>query len=151
MCCTRLAKNTRRKKTPSRHHRTNLSGYIFTTKACIDNRKNVVKQQYLLHMSSQYGELRLTNGWDPFGTPRQISTGFASSLRCCTDVAQRRSTRLCRMFGCLLGWYTIHLWGLLPPNGILPAAKLTLRPQVCIFLYCHRYCTALEQRPSAEL
>jgi len=26
--------------------------------------KNLVKQQYLLHMSSQYGELRLTSGWD---------------------------------------------------------------------------------------
>jgi len=36
-------------------------GYIFTTKARIDNRKNFVKQQYLLHMSSQYGELRPTS------------------------------------------------------------------------------------------
>jgi len=28
------------KTLPSRHHRTTLSGYIFETKACIDNRKN---------------------------------------------------------------------------------------------------------------
>jgi len=41
-----------------------LSGYIFATKARIDNRKKLVKQQYLLHMSSQYGELRPTNGLD---------------------------------------------------------------------------------------
>ena len=27
--------------------------------------KKLVKQQYVLHMSSQYGELRPTNGWDP--------------------------------------------------------------------------------------
>jgi len=27
------------KKSPSRHHRTTLSGHVFTTKACIDNRK----------------------------------------------------------------------------------------------------------------
>jgi len=27
------------KKSPSAHHRTNLSGYIFATKACIDNQK----------------------------------------------------------------------------------------------------------------
>jgi len=40
----------------------NWSGYIFATKAHIDNRKKIVKQQYLFHMSSQYGELRLTNG-----------------------------------------------------------------------------------------
>ena len=42
-------------------------GYIFATKACIDNRnKKLVKQQYLPFMSSQYGELRPTNGWDLF-------------------------------------------------------------------------------------
>jgi len=44
------------------NHRTTLSGYIFATKACIDNRKKLVKQQYLLHMSPQYGELRPTIG-----------------------------------------------------------------------------------------
>ena len=61
-----------RQKSPSGHHRTTLSGYIFATKARIDNRKRhisiigkkLVKQQYLLQMSSQYGELRPTNGWD---------------------------------------------------------------------------------------
>ena len=40
----------------------NLSGYIFATKACIDNRKKRFRQQYLFHMSSQYGELQPTNG-----------------------------------------------------------------------------------------
>ena len=34
-----------------------MSGYIFTTKARIDNRKKTFKQQYLLHMSPQYAEL----------------------------------------------------------------------------------------------
>jgi len=51
-------------KTLSAHHHTTLSGYIFATKACIDNRKKIVKQQYLFHISSQYGELRPTNWWD---------------------------------------------------------------------------------------
>jgi len=32
---------------PSGHHRTTLSGYVFTTKARIDNRKKLVKQQFL--------------------------------------------------------------------------------------------------------
>ena len=54
----------RRQKSPSGHYRTILSGYIFATKVRIDNRKKIVKQQYLLHMSAQYGELRLTSGWD---------------------------------------------------------------------------------------
>jgi len=89
--CTRLAGNAGPKKIAknlsSRHHRTTLSGYIFTTKTCIENRGKIVKQQYLPHMSSQYGELRPTNGWDPlgeFGAPQQISTGFASWQRYCT-------------------------------------------------------------------
>jgi len=33
---------------------------------------------------------------------QQILTGFTSWLRCCTDVAQWRSTELCTMFGNLL-------------------------------------------------
>jgi len=42
---------------------TTLSGCIFATKARIDNRKKkLVKQQYLLHMSSQYGEVQPTSG-----------------------------------------------------------------------------------------
>ena len=35
------------KKSPSGHHHTTLSGYIFATKTCINNRKKTVKQQYL--------------------------------------------------------------------------------------------------------
>jgi len=54
-------------KSPSGHHRTTLSSYLFATKARIDNRKKVVRQQYLPHISSQYGELRPTSGWDRFG------------------------------------------------------------------------------------
>ena len=55
-CCTRLAENTghkkSRQKSPSGHHRTTLSGYIFATKPRIDNRKKkLVKQQYVLHKS----------------------------------------------------------------------------------------------------
>jgi len=64
-CCTRLAANAGPKscqKSPSGHHPTSLSGYIFVTKACIDNRKKLVKQQYLLYTSPQYGELRPTSG-----------------------------------------------------------------------------------------
>jgi len=55
-----------RQKSPSGHHRTTSMGYIFATKARIDNRKKLVKQQYLLHMSLQYGELRPSSGCDPF-------------------------------------------------------------------------------------
>jgi len=54
MCCTRLAGNAGPKKiatnSPTGHHRTTLSGYIFATKAHIDNWKNLF--QWLTHMSS---------------------------------------------------------------------------------------------------
>jgi len=67
---TVLAENIGRKKSPqkspSRHHPTTLSGYIFATKARIDNRK---KNFLSTNMSStrpsqygQYGELRPTGG-----------------------------------------------------------------------------------------
>jgi len=52
MCCWRLAANTGRKKVAkNRHLGTTSTGYIFATKALIDNRKKLVKQQYLFHMS----------------------------------------------------------------------------------------------------
>jgi len=49
------------KNLPSAHHRTTLPDYIFATKAYIENQKKIVKQQYILHMSAQHGELRPTN------------------------------------------------------------------------------------------
>ena len=72
------------KKSPSAHHRTTLSGYIFATKAHIDNRKKLVKQQYLF---LQYGELRPTSGWDRFvslGHPNK----FQRVSRLCSVTAQ---------------------------------------------------------------
>ena len=76
-------------------------------------------------MSPQYGDRRPTNGWDML-----VSLGHTSKLQpisrlgswlCyCTDEAQRRSTKLCRMSGRLQGWYTIHtFFGFCPSNGIL--------------------------------
>ena len=98
-CCTRLAKNTRRKKSqknsPSAHHRTNLSGYIFATKAHIDNRK-----KNLLNCDiSSIAPHNMVN----FGPP---------------------AAELCTMFGRLLGWYTIDFRGLLLRDGILTRAKI---------------------------
>jgi len=56
-----IAKNSK-----SGHHRTNLSGYIFATKACIDNRKNLLNSN--TSPTCPHGELRPTNGWDLFGS-----------------------------------------------------------------------------------
>ena len=66
MCCMRLAGNTGCINSPYGHYHTTLSGYIFTTKHISTIGKKLVKQQYLPHLSLQYGELRPTSGWDRF-------------------------------------------------------------------------------------
>ena len=84
-----------RQKSPSAHHRTTFSGYIFATKACIDNRKKRVKQQYVLHMSPQYGERRPTSGWDrltslgyPCKFPRPSLLGSVTARHLVVGVSQ---------------------------------------------------------------
>jgi len=120
-------------------------------KAYIGNRKNLVKQQYLLHMSPQCAELRPTNGWDllaNLGHPSKFQP--VSWLRYCTDVAQRRSTKLCMMFGRFLDWYTIYTFsGALAPWRNFARCKVHFKS--CVLLYWQHYCTALEQWPSAKL
>jgi len=59
-------------KSPSEHHRTTLSGYIFATKACIVNRKKNVSSNISSRCPIQYGELRRTDVWNRlavWGTP----------------------------------------------------------------------------------
>jgi len=51
MCCTRLSGNTGRKKIAILAPSHNFVGLYLWTKACTDNRKKLVKHQYLLHMS----------------------------------------------------------------------------------------------------
>ena len=44
-----------------------------------------------------------------------------------------------------------HFWWLLPRNGILPAAKFSLRPPSLALSYWQHYCMALEQWAQAKL
>ena len=65
MCCTRLAENTGRKNLPKiRCLRTiaQLCRAITLQLMRVSTIGKLVKQQYRLHMSSQYGESRPTNG-----------------------------------------------------------------------------------------
>jgi len=132
MCGTRLAGNAGRKKSPSAHHSTTLSGCIFAIKARIDNQKKIVKQQCppqstCLHNMANFGTLTAEIGSGVWGT-QQISTDFATCLCYCSDFAHRRPTKLCMMFGRLLtGTLYIHFRGFLLPDRILPVAKFTLR------------------------
>jgi len=70
MCCTQLAENTVCKNSPKiRHLRTigQLCRAISSQLRHVSTiGKELVKQQYLLHMSSQHSELRPTSGCDRF-------------------------------------------------------------------------------------
>ena len=84
--------------------------YMYSTQV----RKKVVKQQYLLHIPcnmANSGSLTAEIGSGVWGT---ISRNFVSCLRYCSNIAHRRLTKLCTMFGCLLGLYAIYtfLWAL---------------------------------------
>jgi len=66
------------KNSPSWYHRASFSGYIFTTKAHIDNQKKIAKQQYLLQLSRNmvnFGPLAAEIGSVVWGTPANFN-GF---------------------------------------------------------------------------
>jgi len=85
----RMQKNA--KNSPSAHRRTNLSGYIFATKACIDNRKNLLKSNIFstsLHNMVNFGPLTAEIVGE-FGAPQQISTAV-SQLRHISTIVKTR-------------------------------------------------------------
>ena len=66
MCCTRLAGNAGPKKSPKIRHLGTIAQPCWAISSQLrygsTTGKKLVKQQYLLHMCSQYGERRPTNG-----------------------------------------------------------------------------------------
>jgi len=76
---------------------TTLSGYIFATKAPIDNRKKVLSSNMssrCRHNVVNFGLLAAEIGL-PVWAPQLISTAFASWQRYCTAVKQWASAKLC--------------------------------------------------------
>jgi len=120
-----------RKKSPSVHHRTTLSGVSSQLKHVSTIGKKTVKQQYLLHMSSQHGKRWPTNGGDrlvsfkhPSKFQRLSRLGFVTAPMSCNGDQPNFARCLA------VSWAGTIFWGLLPPNGILPGAKFTLRPSL---------------------
>jgi len=75
-CCMRLTENTAHKNAAKNRHLSTiaqLSQVISSQLRHVSTiGKKLVKQQYVLQMSAQYGELRPTSGWDwftSFGRP----------------------------------------------------------------------------------
>jgi len=79
MRCTWLAANTGRKKSPFWHHRTTLSGHIFATNACIDNRKKNLLSSNMSstcpHNMVKFVSLAAEMGSGVWGTPANFN-GF---------------------------------------------------------------------------
>jgi len=113
MCCMQLAGNAGPENSPKIRHLGTIAQLCRAMSSQLRHLspigKKTVKQQCLPHMFSQYGELRLRSV-GKYGAPQQISTGFASWLPYCSDVIHRRPAKLCTMFGCLLGWYTMYYY-----------------------------------------
>jgi len=79
MCCKRLAENTGRKNDAKNRHLRTIAQVCRAISSQLRHastiRKKLVKQQYLLHMFLQYGELRPTTGWDRF-----VSLGYPANF-----------------------------------------------------------------------
>jgi len=123
---------------------------------CRQSEKKLIKQQYILHISSQYGEPRRINGWG-----RLVSLGHPSKFERISRLGFITAPTSLKgdepnFARCLaVSWpgtlYTF--WGLLLPNGICQAQN-SLCVQIlwsCVLLYWQRYCTALEHWTSAKL
>jgi len=113
--------------------------------------KKLVKQQYFLHVSPQYGELRPTNGWDwlvSLGHPSQFQRvsrlGFDTVLTLL--IVGQPNFGLCSMFGRLVSWYTIYTFSL-----SLTRCKIHFASKSCVLLYWQRYCTTLEHWVAAKI
>jgi len=79
-CCMRLTQNTGCKKVAKNRHLGTIAqlcrAISLQLRHVLTIGKKRVKQQYVLHMSPQYGELRPTSGWD-----RLTSLGYPSKFQ----------------------------------------------------------------------
>jgi len=114
MCCTPLAENAVTQKIAKIRHLRTIAQLCQAASLQLRYVPIIGKNCWIaipFPHASQYGELQLTNGWDRYlslGHPSKFQRVFASWLRYCSDVAHRRPTKHCTMFGRLLGWYTIY-------------------------------------------
>jgi len=116
--------------------------------------KKLVKKQYLLHMSPQYGELWPTNSWDWFGSLRHPSKFQRVSRLTFVTAATSRiggqpNFALCLAVSCA-GTLYIHFRGLFPWQNFAKC-RIHFASKSCILVYWQRYCTALQQHSSTKL
>jgi len=151
--------NTARKKSPKIRHRGTIAQicrvYLRNYGTYLQSEKKLVKQQqYLLQMSSQYGERRPANGWHRFtslGHPANLNRfGVLASL-----LERRRSTEANKTLHDL--WsspglvHYIYIFGGFCPWRNSGTCKIHFASKSCVLIYWQRYCTTLQQRASDKL
>jgi len=115
MCCTRLAGNTGRNNDAKNRHLRTIAQLCRAMSSQLRHRAYRQSEKMLNsnissrypHNMANFGPLTAEIGSGVWGTPANFN-GFESWLRYCSDVAQRRPTKLCTIFGRLLGWCTIR-------------------------------------------
>jgi len=124
-------------KSPFARHRTTLSGCIFATKACIDNRKknllNAPICPHVPHNMSNCGPLTAEIASGVWGTRENFNW-----FRVLASLLQRgRSPEANQTLHDV--WsspelvHYIYIFGAFAPDRILPGTKLTLRPSLAFF------------------
>jgi len=140
MCFTQLDGNAGPKKSPKICHLGTIAQLCRAISLQLRHvttiGKKLVKQQYLLHMSSQYGELRPTSGWDRF-----LSLGTLANFnrfRILVSLLQRRRSMEANQ-ALHDVWQSpglvhyVYIFGeFLPRNRILPGATFTLHSSIAL-------------------
>jgi len=93
-----------------------------------------------------FGPLTAKISWRVLGTPANFN-GFRALASLLHQQGQPNFAR--RLPISLAGTLYIHLWGLLPPNGIFLGTEFTAYESF-VLLYWQHYCTVLEQWASAK-
>ena len=111
-CCTRLAEIQDAKiakKSPSAHYRTshNFVGLCLRNEATYrQSKKNLLNSNIFPtcpHNTVNVGHALTAEIGSVVWAPQLISTGFASCLRYCSDVAHRKPTKLARCLAVSMG------------------------------------------------
>jgi len=107
-----------------------------------------VKQQYLPptfpHNMVNFGALAAEIISAVLGIPASFN-GFRVFASLLSDVSQRKSTKLCTMFGSLYVLvHYVYIFGALAPQRNFARCKVHFSSMSCALLYWQRYCAALE-------
>jgi len=136
MCCTQLAGNTECKNYAKYRRLHTIAQLCRAISSQLTHVSTIVRKWLNSNMCSicphnmvNFGPLTAESSWWVWGTPANFN-----GLRVLTLLLQRWCSKEVNQtlhdIWPSLGTLYIHSWGLLPPNGILPGAKFTLRPSL---------------------